>query len=106
MEEHGPAFPPVSDKIRNKKTDKSRLARRPGTVLDPHELYELSDDLPELGRPVLVQALTGFVDAGSATRLAREHLLTSLDAQLIATFDADQLIDYRSRRPVMIFVED
>jgi predicted ATP-grasp superfamily ATP-dependent carboligase len=106
MEEYGPAFPPVSDKIRNEKTDKSRLARRPGTVLDPHELYELSDDLPELGRPVLVQALTGFVDAGSATRLAREHLLTSLDAQLIATFDADQLIDYRSRRPVMIFVED
>ena len=42
---------------------------------DPHELYQLADDLPELGRPVLIQALTGFVDAGAAGRLAREHLL-------------------------------
>jgi predicted ATP-grasp superfamily ATP-dependent carboligase len=75
-------------------------------VLDPHELYELSDDLPELGQPVLIQALTGFVDAGSATRLAREQLHTSLEARPIARFDVDQLFDYRSRRPVMTFVED
>lgn len=75
-------------------------------MLDPHELYELSDDLPELGQPVLIQALTGFVDAGSATRLAREQLLTSLDAQPVASFDVDQLYDYRSRRPPMTFVED
>ncbi|MFI7428944.1 proteasome assembly chaperone family protein [Micromonospora sp. NPDC049836] len=75
-------------------------------MLDPHELYELTDDLPELGQPVLIQALTGFVDAGSATRLAREQLLTSLQARTIARFDIDQLFDYRSRRPVMTFVED
>jgi predicted ATP-grasp superfamily ATP-dependent carboligase len=75
-------------------------------VLDPHELYELTDELPDLGQPVLIQALTGFVDAGSATRLAREQLLTSLDARPIARFDVDQLFDYRSRRPVMTFVED
>jgi predicted ATP-grasp superfamily ATP-dependent carboligase len=75
-------------------------------VLDPHELYELTDDLPELGRPVLIQALTGFVDAGAATRLAREHLLSTLNARPVATFDADQLLDYRSRRPVMLFVAE
>ncbi|MFG3700224.1 proteasome assembly chaperone family protein [Micromonospora sp. NPDC047620] len=75
-------------------------------MLDPHELYELIDELPDLGQPVLIQALTGFVDAGSATRLAREQLLTSLDARPIARFDVDQLFDYRSRRPVMTFVED
>jgi predicted ATP-grasp superfamily ATP-dependent carboligase len=75
-------------------------------VLDPHELYELTDDLPDLGQPVLIQALTGFVDAGSATRLAREQLLSSLEARPIARFDVDQLFDYRSRRPVMTFVED
>nr|WP_228532152.1 PAC2 family protein [Micromonospora sp. ANENR4] len=62
--------------------------------------------MPELGQPVLIQALTGFVDAGNATRLAREQLLTSLDAQVIARFDVDQVFDYRSRRPVMTFVED
>jgi hypothetical protein len=75
-------------------------------VLDPHDLYELTDDLPELGKPVLIQALTGFVDAGNATRLAREHLLTTLEHRPIATFDIDQLLDYRSRRPTMLFVED
>lgn len=75
-------------------------------MLDPHELYELADDLPDLGQPVLIQALSGFVDAGNATRLAREQLLTSLDARPVARFDLDQLFDYRSRRPVMTFVED
>ncbi|MGN9767036.1 proteasome assembly chaperone family protein [Micromonospora sp. SD12] len=75
-------------------------------MLDPHELYELTDDLPDLGQPVLIQTLTGFVDAGSAARLAREQLLTSLDTRPIARFDVDQLFDYRSRRPVMTFVED
>ncbi|MER7460801.1 PAC2 family protein [Micromonospora sp. NPDC126480] len=75
-------------------------------MLDPHELYELADDLPDLGQPVLIQALSGFVDAGNATRLAREQLLTSLEARPIARFDLDQLFDYRSRRPVMTFVED
>lgn len=75
-------------------------------MLDPHELYELTDDLPDLGQPVLIQALSGFVDAGNATRLAREQLLTSLDSRPVARFDLDQLFDYRSRRPVMTFVED
>ncbi len=75
-------------------------------MLDPHELYELADDLPELDSPVLVQALTGFVDAGSAITLSREHILEHLDNRVIATFDLDQLFDYRSRRPPMIFIED
>jgi predicted ATP-grasp superfamily ATP-dependent carboligase len=75
-------------------------------VLDPNELYQLTDDLPELGQPVLIQALSGFVDAGNATRLAREHLMSTLDCRTIAAFDVDQLLDYRSRRPTMIFVED
>ncbi len=75
-------------------------------VPDPQELYRLVDDVPHLGRPVLVQALTGFVDAGAASRLAREHLLSSLQSRVIATFDVDALLDYRSRRPVMTFVED
>jgi predicted ATP-grasp superfamily ATP-dependent carboligase len=73
---------------------------------DPTRLYELADDLRELGRPVLIQTLTGFVDAGSATKLVRDHLLGATDAQRIALFDTDQLVDYRSRRPVMTFVED
>ena len=75
-------------------------------MLDPDGLYELADDLPVLDSPVLIQALTGFVDAGSAIQLSRDHLLEHLSSQVIATFDIDQLLDYRSRRPSMIFVED
>jgi hypothetical protein len=75
-------------------------------VLDPHGLYEVAGELPELDSPVLVQALTGFVDAGSAIQLTRDHLLEQLDGEILATFDIDQLLDYRSRRPAMIFVED
>lgn len=75
-------------------------------MLDPRELYSLTDDVSELGEPVLIQALTGFVDAGQATRLAREHLLAALDSRPVATFDIDQLLDYRSRRPAMIFLQD
>jgi predicted ATP-grasp superfamily ATP-dependent carboligase len=75
-------------------------------VLDPSRLFELSDDLPDLGRPVMIQGLSGFVDAGSAKELACEHLLSILEHQTLAVFDADQLVDYRSRRPPMVFVED
>jgi proteasome assembly chaperone (PAC2) family protein len=75
-------------------------------VLDPEGLYQSLGDLPPLDHPVLVQALTGFVDAGAATRLAREHVLETLDARPVARFDVDQLLDYRSRRPAMIFMED
>ncbi|HET6534423.1 MAG TPA: PAC2 family protein [Actinoplanes sp.] len=75
-------------------------------MLDPHGLYELADDLPALDSPVLIQALTGFVDAGSSIQLARDHLLESLEGRVVARFDLDQLLDYRSRRPPMIFVED
>jgi hypothetical protein len=74
--------------------------------LDPSELFELDPDRPELGSPVLVQALDGFIDAGGAKRIAREHLLASYESQVVATFDVDQLLDYRARRPAMLFVED
>jgi hypothetical protein len=70
---------------------------------DARDLYELLDETPDLGRPVLIQALTGFVDAGNATRLAREQLLEHPETRVIARFDIDTLLDYRSRRPSMTF---
>ena len=75
-------------------------------MLDPQGLFEVAADLPSLDRPVLVQALDGFVDAGHATRLTREHLLSRYPSQVVATFDVDQLFDYRARRPEMIFATD
>ena len=75
-------------------------------MLDPRELYDLAGELPELDAPVLVVALTGFVDAAGAARLAAEHLRAGGDPVTVAEFDADQLYDYRARRPAMLFVED
>lgn len=78
-------------------------------MLDPRTLYTLTDfpgDDAPLDRPVLVHALTGFVDAGSATRLVADHLLETLEHSVVATFDADQLVDYRSRRPAMVYDRD
>jgi predicted ATP-grasp superfamily ATP-dependent carboligase len=75
-------------------------------VLDPDELYVLEPDLPSMDRPVLVHALSGFIDAGSAGQLLRDHLLETLEHRLVATFDVDQLLDYRSRRPLMVFDAD
>jgi predicted ATP-grasp superfamily ATP-dependent carboligase len=75
-------------------------------VLDPSGLYELAAELPDLDRPVLLVAMTGFVDAAAATKIAAEHLRETGDPVDVATFDVDQLYDYRARRPPMLFVED
>jgi|SRR5919201_684252 hypothetical protein len=72
---------------------------------DPTALFTIHA-VPDLGRPVLLQALDGFVDAGSGRRLAREHLLNALDSEPLVSFDVDQLLDYRSRRPEMTFTTD
>ncbi|MFM8350687.1 MAG: PAC2 family protein, partial [Actinomycetales bacterium] len=53
-----------------------------------------------------VHAFTGFVDAGGGVRIATEHLLSTLDHHLLATFDVDEVLDYRARRPRMSFVMD
>ncbi len=75
-------------------------------MLDPRELYELAEELPELDRPVLVVAMTGFVDAAGATRIAADHLRAAGNPVTVASFDVDQLYDYRARRPPMLFLED
>ena len=75
-------------------------------MLDPRELYTLMPGAPELDAPVLIHALSGYVDAGEAVRLAHEHLLATLEHQVVARFDVDQLHDYRARRPAMIFDAD
>lgn len=77
-------------------------------MLDPRDLYTPHDatQAGPPGSPVLLHALTGFVDAGQAGRLAAEHLLETLPHRPVATFDIDVLLDYRSRRPPMIFDSD
>ena len=75
-------------------------------MLDPRLLYSLREDVLsklEEQRPVLVHQFDGFVDAGQAGRLFSAHVLEQLDHEILAEFDHDQLHDYRSRRPAMIF---
>jgi predicted ATP-grasp superfamily ATP-dependent carboligase len=74
-------------------------------------MYELELPAPQLsssdGRgPILVHALEGFSDAGHAIRLAATHLKDALDTELVASFAIDELLDYRSRRPLMTYKAD
>lgn len=74
-------------------------------------MYELEFPGPQLSSadgdgPVLVHGLEGFTDAGHAVRLATQHLRESLESELVASFDVDELLDYRSRRPLMTFKTD
>ncbi|GAB3992864.1 PAC2 family protein [Nocardioides marmoraquaticus] len=59
---------------------------------------------------VLVVALAGFLDAGSAAQLAVDHLVAEGSApaagRVVASFEVDELYDYRARRPPMSFLED
>ena len=78
---------------------------------DRDGMYELEFPAPQLssddGRgPVLVHALEGFSDAGHAIKLAATHLKNTLDTELVASFAIDDLLDYRSRRPLMTFHTD
>jgi proteasome assembly chaperone (PAC2) family protein len=54
---------------------------------------------PELHDPVLLIALDGFVDAGSAASTASAFLRHRWQADQVGWFDGDELIDYRARRP-------
>jgi len=82
-------------------------------MLDPSEIYDVEPDAAELldaarkglthAGPVLVHAIRGFVDAGSAGQLAATHIVDELPTNRLATFDIDQLLDYRARRPAMTF---
>ncbi len=79
-------------------------------MLDPHELYHLTPAAQPRsrgwGQPVMLCLLEGFLDAGSVGQIATTHLLEELEHEVVAQFDVDQLHDYRSRRPVMLFEDN
>lgn len=59
---------------------------------------------PSLEQPILVVAMEGWVDAGLAAATATAGLLGAMPNDLVATFDADELIDFRARRPTLRIV--
>ncbi|WP_392425783.1 PAC2 family protein [Barrientosiimonas humi] len=77
-------------------------------MLDPAALYRLETDptRDDLHASTLIVALGGLIDAGMTQRLMIDHVLEVSDAEVIASFDIDQLLDYRGRRPAMTFSSD
>jgi hypothetical protein len=64
------------------------------------DLYELTmESVPRA--PVLVCGLDAWIDAGFAAAAARTALTASGRTELVARFDADQLVDHQARRPTM-----
>jgi len=76
-------------------------------------LVHIVDEVPELDAVheagedlTMVLVLDGFLDAGNAAARAAQHLTDLSDGPVVATFDVDQLHDYRARRPPMTFARD
>lgn len=92
-------------------TEHEPAEHEPNYQPEQSSMYELEFPAPQLssedGRgPVLIHALEGFSDAGHAIKLAAQHLKDALDTELVASFAIDELLDYRSRRPLMTFKTD
>lgn len=80
-------------------------------MAQPNDLYSLVFPAPALSDstgkgPVLIHGLEGFSDAGHAVRLATEHIRSSNRSELVARFNIDEFIDYRSRRPAVTYSFD
>ena len=68
---------------------------------EDHRLYEVHQR-PDLDRPALVLAPDGWIDAGLAGAGAMAVLMSGMPTELVATFDSDEFIDYRARRPISV----
>ena len=74
-------------------------------MLDPRALirFEADATAQDLRPGPLVITMGAFIDAGATARLLGDHLTTSSPARVLCTVDIDQLLDYRGRRPPMVF---
>jgi hypothetical protein len=72
------------------------------------ELYTIHRDVAEEldatgASPVMLYAFDGFVDAGIVAGVAINDLVTREGSRRLVTFNTDELVDYRSRRPPMVY---
>ncbi|AKE39334.1 ATP-grasp superfamily enzyme [Corynebacterium camporealensis] len=75
---------------------------------DARRMYELEypvpavkDESPEGSGPTLIVAMHGYADAGLAVEASADHLKAALESRQVVSFNNDELIDYRSRRPAV-----
>lgn len=75
---------------------------------EQRRMYELEypapvvkdDSTPDNG-PTMIVAMNGYADAGQAVEASADHLKAALENRQLASFNNDELIDYRSRRPAV-----
>ena len=60
---------------------------------------------PELERPVLISAFTGWNDAAEAASVALATLRDTWEARRFGAFDAEEFFDYQTTRPQIKLVE-
>lgn len=74
-------------------------------MLNPEGLYTFADgvDAADVRASTMLVALDGFVDAGHTQKQLAHYILENHDSRLIARFDTDQLVDYRGRRPTLVY---
>ena len=84
-------------------------------MLDPQDLYSWEPKglaavdmalAQESAGLVMLYHFDGYIDAGETGDQIVERLIDSLPHQVVARFDHDRLVDYRSRRPLLTFRRD
>ena len=73
----------------------------PGSTPEPYRLHESYAKMPRLSSPLLVVMLQGWIDASSAANAAMTRLVKETGATTLVTFDSDEFLDFRARRPTM-----
>lgn len=66
-----------------------------------YRLHDSYASLPRLSSPLLVVMLQGWIDASGAAHAAMQRLVAETGATTLVTFDADEFLDFRARRPTM-----
>ncbi|WP_300344288.1 PAC2 family protein [Nesterenkonia sp.] len=70
------------------------------------ELVLHGEDSPGGPQMPMVVSIAGHTDAGSLSEQLAESLLGRLPNKRLASFDVDELFDYRSRRPHLTFTDN
>lgn len=80
---------------------------------EERSMYELEypapvikDDSAEGNGPTMIVAMNGYADAGMSVEASANHLKAALNNRQLASFNNDELIDYRSRRPAVTISND
>jgi len=76
-------------------------------MVQPRDLFTIHDIDGEVTLGLhMIGGLSGFTDAGSTVSQFAEQIFSNLEHKLLISFINDELLDYRSRRPVMFFEKD